>query len=404
MRSIWLYQSRDAVNILNSPNVGCFLSHYFKPRSSQRCSENIGLRIVSNQSFRRINASNLIRRRHISPAVDHLSPGQSDLRVKVFIISDLHTDYPENMAWIQGLSTVAYKRDVLIVAGDVAEKFENFILTMTALKERFMYVFFVPGNHDVWCRRKHEAYGDSVQKLSALLETCNALGVATEPKMINGVGIIPLFSWYHESFDKEIDITGFKIPSLKMACKDFHACKWPSTLSTSSLSLSRYFNELNYKHFDTIQEIKETSSQVITFSHFLPRQELCPEKRMLFYPNLPKVIGSDFLEVWVRKIHGLNGNQSACHVFGHTHFGWDCVLDGIRYIQAPLAYPRERKRRMNGGEDWLPFCIYDSENGGLYNELLPSYWSDYYRTQKRDPRNIELAPWVARFYKRIKSH
>ena len=28
---------------------------------------------------------------------------------------------------------------------------------------------------------------------------------------------------------------------------------------------------------------------VISFSHFLPRQELCPEKRFLIEPNLPKV-------------------------------------------------------------------------------------------------------------------
>ena len=33
------------------------------------------------------------------------------------------------------------------------------------------------------------------------------------------------------------------------------------------------------------------------------------------------------------------------HVFGHTHFGWDHTLDGIRYIQAPVSYPNEWKQR-----------------------------------------------------------
>ena len=23
------------------------------------------------------------------------------------------------------------------------------------------------------------------------------------------------------------------------------------------------------------------------------------------------------------------------HIFGHTHFGWDMVLDGTRYVQVP---------------------------------------------------------------------
>ena len=32
-----------------------------------------------------------------------------------------------------------------------------------------------------------------------------------------------------------------------------------------------------------------SSSTVISFSHFVPRQELCPEKRFLSEPNLTKV-------------------------------------------------------------------------------------------------------------------
>jgi len=37
--------------------------------------------------------------------------------------------------------------------------------------------------------------------------------------------------------------------------------------------------------------------------------------------------------------------RSTTHLFGHTHFGWDVILDGIRYMQAPLAYPSEREKR-----------------------------------------------------------
>lgn len=70
-----------------------------------------------------------------------------------------------------------------------------------------------------------------------------------------------------------------------------------------------------------------------------------------------------------------------------------------RYVQAPLAYPRERKRRMNGGEAWLPFCIYS--DGNLTDRLSPCYWSDYYAANPRAPHNTELAPWVARFYNRL---
>ncbi|XP_060670552.1 uncharacterized protein LOC107419593 isoform X2 [Ziziphus jujuba] len=318
--------------------------------------------------------------------------------LRVFVLSDLHTDYAENMKWVKSLSADRYKNDVLLVAGDVAETYNNFLLTMSLLKDRFEHVFYVPGNHDLWYRRDGEDNPDSLQKLNCLLDACRTLGVVSNPMIIDDLGIIPLLSWYHESFDREMDIPNIRIPSLEMACKDFNACKWPGELSNADDSLALYFDSLNDMHSDVIKQIKKVCSQIITFSHFVPRQELCPEKRMLFYPKLPKIIGSESLEFRIRSIHGVDGSGSACHVFGHTHFCWDAVIDGVRYVQAPLAYPRERKRMMNGGEDWLPFCIYSG--GKLSDRISPCYWSDYYSFNPRTPRNTQLAPWVARFYNR----
>ncbi|CAK9164342.1 unnamed protein product [Ilex paraguariensis] len=307
------------------------------------------------------------RRPQILPSTNY---GESISGLRVFVLSDLHTDYPENMNWVKCLSTVRHKEDVLLVAGDVAETYKNFILTMSLLKDRFQHVFYVPGNHDLWCRWEKDDELDSLEKLNRLLDACTRLEVQTKPMVIDGLGIIPLFSWYHESFDREKDITGVRMLSLEMACKDFHACKWTGELSKADSSLASYFDAMNEKTQDRIDEIQRSKLLQYTGEiSFMPEQslrwceqvywiseedwqELCPEKRMLFYPNLPKIIGSDFLEARIRSIHGLEGSASACHVFGHTHFCWDAVLDGIRYVQAPLAYPRERKRRMNGGCSW----------------------------------------------------
>lgn len=323
--------------------------------------------------------------------------------VRVFVVSDLHTDYDDNLKWVEGLSNVRHQNDVLLVAGDVAETYSMFVVTMSLLKEKFDHVFYVPGNHDLWCRREGQNYFDSLEKLNKLLDACKRIGVETNPMVIDEIGIIPLFSWYHESFDKEKDITGFRIPSLEMACKDFYACKWPEGLSNGDMSLALYFDAINDKQMKVIKEIQMTCDHIITFSHFVPRQELCPEKRMLFYPKLPKIIGSDSLEDRIRSIHGAEGRKdaSSCHVFGHTHFCWDAVVDGIRYVQAPLAYPRERKRRMNGGENWLPFCLYADNK--FSDRLNPCYWSDYYSSNPRTPHNTKLAPWVARFYKQTQT-
>ncbi|XP_037476200.1 uncharacterized protein LOC119353656 isoform X1 [Triticum dicoccoides] len=99
---------------------------------------------------------------------------------------------------------------------------------------------------------------------------------------------------------------------------------------------------------------------VVTLQPHRPfcRQELCPDELTLYYPNLLKVISSDSLEKRLRAIHNNAKDGAACHVLGHTHFCWDYAVDNIRYVQAPLAYPRERKRRINGGQGWLPFFVY----------------------------------------------
>ncbi|KAJ1295012.1 hypothetical protein BS78_01G190600 [Paspalum vaginatum] len=330
------------------------------------------------------------------------APAAEAATTRVFVVSDLHTDYPENMEWVRRLpAEVGARRgggggvDALVVAGDVAETRDNFARTMEVLRDSFGAVFYVPGNHDLWLRREGGRYMDSLEKLTALLDACSELGVDTGPRTIGDLGIIPLFSWYHKSFDKEKDVNSVRVPSLEMACKDFHACKWPSDLTNDDEALAVYFDKLNDKNHEAIEEVKSGSKQILTFSHFVPRQELCPEKRMLYYPYLPKVIGSDFLERRLRDIHSKREDGAACHVFGHTHFCWDSMVDEIRYVQAPLAYPRERKRRMNGGEGWLPFCVY---RDGFNPEIYPALWSDYYNKNKREPENTQLAPWVARHF------
>jgi hypothetical protein len=86
--------------------------------------------------------------------------------------------------------------------------------------------------------------------------------------------------------------------------------------------------------------VYHSGDAVISFSHFLPRLELCPEKRFLHYQHLPKAVGSHALGERVAAL------RPDVHVFGHTHFGWDMELDGVRYMQAALAYPYERELRM----------------------------------------------------------
>jgi hypothetical protein len=100
----------------------------------------------------------------------------------------------------------------------------------------------------------------------------------------------------------------------------------------------------------------------------------------------------------------------ALHVFGHTHFGWDATLRGVRYIQAPLSYPKERSGRLGTvatgetfphGDPPTPVLIFD----GAARGFPPRYdagWSNWYTMYPRMPQLSHiLAPWVAGAYKRV---
>lgn len=264
---------------------------------------------------------------------------------RIFGVSDLHCDHAANMAWCRGLrERGGFERDVFIVAGDVSNSIVILRDALETLVATFKAVFYVPGNHDLWTKSASLPGGGvhirpmpitSEQKLEEVLALCKELQVYTTAAYVGGAIVAPVLAWYHASWDTEPEIKGWKgIVSHEMLMSDFRCCKWPSPLSALDDSLARYFDEMNEsnwrgankRHLEALRAA-HPGAPLITFSHFVPRIELTPEKRYLYFPNLLKASGSDPL---ARRVESL---QPHIHVFGHTHFGWDETLDGIRYIQ-----------------------------------------------------------------------
>jgi hypothetical protein len=135
-------------------------------------------------------------------------------------------------------------------------------------------------------------------------------------------------------------------------------------------------------------EAQEGRPFVISYSHFVPRQELLPEKRMLL-PHaanvLPKVAGSVLLEEQIRRL------APDVHVFGHTHVNVDVTIEGVRYLQWALGNPKPREQegstRLAAGGGFL--CLFDGTAGGE----APEHWTDmgaHYAQFTREP--ARLAP------------
>jgi|HubBroStandDraft_6_1064221.scaffolds.fasta_scaffold272269_1 hypothetical protein len=240
--------------------------------------------------------------------------------MRIFAISDLHSDFRENWALLEGLSDIAYRKDVLIVAGDIADRIEKICETLSLLRPKFSKLFYVPGNHELWVRGETE---NSIQKLNRILKMCSSLDVRTSPLRVGSLWIVPLFSWYDESLDPD----GTADSADLGAWGDFHFCRWPNEFGP----VVDYMLELNKSR------IRPYDLPVISFSHFLPRRDLLPGTDKLFFKGLPRVAGSVCLDQQIRVL----GPQA--HIFGHSHINCDTVINGIRYVQNALLYPRERE-------------------------------------------------------------
>ena len=233
--------------------------------------------------------------------------------MRVFATSDLHTDYKENFLWLTELSATTYRNDTLIVAGDISDRLEVIRQTLLLLRSKFRHVLFTPGNHELWVRNSEL---NSIDKFHQVLKLCESIGVATTPLRVEDLWIVPLFSWYDGVYDSEMK-----------AWVDFHLCKWPDNIQ----SLPDYFLSLNEPH------LRSYDAHVITFSHFIPRAELLPPPEYMRFSWLPHVSICAALDAQIRQLN------STVHVCGHTHTTIDTVIDGVRYIQNAVRYPKERR-------------------------------------------------------------
>lgn len=233
--------------------------------------------------------------------------------MRIWAVSDLHADIRENRRLLERIPAGEHRGDALIVAGDIADSLAVVGDVLGTLRQRFAEVFFVPGNHELWVRT---GGGDSLEKFHAVLDACRAAGARTAPARVGGAWVVPLFSWYHDSFD----LSGEADEASLEAWADRYFTRWPPGTDRVDRLFAR-MNEPVLRAYD---------APVVSFSHFVPRPDLIPPVRWLRFKGLPLVAGSPEIEAQLRRA------GAAVHVFGHTHIPEDRVIGGVRYVQNHL--------------------------------------------------------------------
>eukprot|EP00439_Symbiodinium_sp_Y106_P045547 s1896_g5.t2 len=275
--------------------------------------------------------------------------------------------------------------------GDVADDMAVLRKTFEMLTASFDMVCYTAGNHDLWVRRAGSAQ-DSLEKLRELCHLCNSLGVRVRPVKFclpnaRDVLLVPLLSFYASCWDQDPDLDWCPPEQKAMVgWMDFRLLKWPQLLidevvrregdfkfgkDGTSTAISEIFAEMNQPLLEAIEAMKQNESGdsdtvVISFSHYLPRQELFPEKRFLVDSTLAKVSGSFALERQVRQL------RPELHIFGHSHLTVDNVVEGQRYIQWALGYANEQKGMSRAVGDTGILVVFDS--GGKPDVAASELW------------------------------
>lgn len=241
--------------------------------------------------------------------------------MRVFALSDLHADYPENLLWILELSNVDYQQDVLVLAGDVTDNLKILAQVFKALRAKFREVMFVPGNHELWIQ--NDSVDCSLEKFALIGHLSKEEGIRQTAYTHGDISIVPLYSWYDFSF-------GEPDRHLRRAWRDFKACAWPADLPDSA-AVNRYFLAMN----TPLLQVRNTV--VISFSHFLPRIDVMPERIPLQRRRVYPVLGSVDLGLQVKEL------QPDIHIYGHSHVNQSIELENTRYVNNAFAYPNEQR-------------------------------------------------------------
>ena len=239
--------------------------------------------------------------------------------MRVFAVSDLHLDYAANQEWLEQLPRHDYNDDVLILAGDVSDRLARVDHAFKTVARCFSTVLYVPGNHDLWIHR--EPMQNSFEKLDAVLTAAREHGIRTDIFRKDELAIVPLLGWYDYSF-------GPADGRLKASWVDYRACRWPGY---DDATLTHFFTASN----PVQSPLLSGAQRIISFSHFLPRIDLMPERIPDKHRKIYPVLGTTILDAQLRAL------GSTTHVYGHSHVNRRVTLDSVTYINNALGYPSE---------------------------------------------------------------
>jgi 3',5'-cyclic AMP phosphodiesterase CpdA len=257
--------------------------------------------------------------------------------MKLWALSDLHVGHAENR---QAIERIAPRmEDWLVLAGDVGETLEDLRFVLATLGPRFRRLVWVPGNHELWTVRDG-LRGEA--KYRALVATAREHGVATPedpfPVFDGGEGprlVAPLFTLYDYSFCPDgmtPDAARAWALEAGLACADerlLHPDPHPSREAWCAERCVYSEERLT----DALARHGECPTILVDHFPLLPELAVLP-----LIPRFRIWCGTQRTRDWHRRF------RAEAVVYGHLHLPSRRVIDGVRFEEVSLGYPRQWHR------------------------------------------------------------
>ncbi len=255
--------------------------------------------------------------------------------MKLYAISDLHVGLDANRGLWSALP--AYPEDWLILGGDLGETEEHLRFVLEIATQRFARAIWVPGNHELWTMpREGEAGLRGEARYLRFVEVCRELGVVTpEDPYVAWPGdgppcvLAPMFLLYDYSFRPD-DVPEERALDWAresgIECADeavLHPDPYPSRTAWCHARC-----EATRARLDAIPATHGT----ILINHFPLRRELA---RLPAIPRFSIWCGTRRTESWHLDY------RARVVVSGHLHIRSTRWVDGVRFEEVSLGYPRQ---------------------------------------------------------------
>lgn len=253
--------------------------------------------------------------------------------MKLFAISDLHLGYEDNR---KGLADIAARPDDwLILAGDTGERLEHLDLALRTLSRKFRQIVWTPGNHDLWTVRSDPAGARGQRKYEQLVRLCRSYGAFTpeDPYPVARFGgrmmrVAPLFLLYDYTFrpdDVPVEDAVAWARETGVECADERLLDpdpYPSRAAWCHARCAETERRL----------LADAPLPTVLVSHFPLLQGLA---RLPRAPRFTPWCGTRRTADWHRRF----GVELV--VYGHLHIRSTKHVDGVRFEEVSLGYPRQ---------------------------------------------------------------